>query len=269
MRPKIGVALSSGGARGFAHLGVLRVLREEGIPIDAVSGSSMGALVAVLLAGGLDLDWCCRLASHLPRKTWLDFQMPGRGFIAGRRVLELLRMLTRGKRLEDLELPVAVVATDLVRGEPVIFTEGPAAEAVRASISIPGVFEPVDAGDRLLVDGGVTQRVPVDVLREMGMDLVIAVDVMPAGDDRRVETMLDVILRSLEVMERERARLRATVADFVFRPDVSGISPGSFSKAAECILRGQVEAQAQIGRLKRIIENWRNGETDDEIPLAE
>lgn len=269
MRPRIGLALSSGGARGFAHLGVLKVLKEEGIPIDAVAGSSMGALVAVLLASGRDLDWCRELAIHLPRKTWLDFAVPRRGFITGDRVRELVRLLTHGKRLEEMELPVAVVATDLVRGERVVFTEGPAADAVRASISIPGVFEPVMAGDRVLVDGGVIDRVPVEAVRALGADLVVAVDVIPRKEKVKIDTVFDVIFQSLAVIENEISRHRMPSMDFLFHPDVADISPTAFTRVEECIRRGEEEARAQVGRLKKLMEDWRKEEWKDGIHLAE
>ncbi|MGA9174383.1 MAG: patatin-like phospholipase family protein, partial [Thermoactinomyces sp.] len=124
MHPKIGLALSSGGARGFAHLGVLKVLKEEGIEIDYVAGSSMGSIVAVLLANQLDLELCEQLAIALKRKHWLDLTMPKMGFIIGDKVRELIRLLTHNKRLEQLSIPTAIMATDLIQGEPFVFKEG-------------------------------------------------------------------------------------------------------------------------------------------------
>jgi NTE family protein len=269
VRPKIGLALSSGGARGFAHLGVLKVLVEEGIPIDAVAGSSMGSIVAVLLANGLDLEWCEQLAIHLKRKVWLDFTVPRRGFIVGDKIRELIRLLTHGKRLEEMNMPVAVVATDLVRGERVVFTEGPAADAVRASISIPGIFEPVVMGDQVLVDGGVIDRVPVEAVRALGAELVVAVDVIPRAEKVKVDTIFDVISQTLVIMERERSRHRMPAADFLIHPDVADISPTSFTRVEECIRRGEEEARAHVHRLKQLIQNWQGEVSKDGFQLAE
>jgi NTE family protein len=153
-KPKVGLALGSGGARGFAHLGVLKAFQEEGIPIDMIAGSSMGALVGCFYGVGHNMDDLYKLSTAFRRKYYLDFTVPKMGFIAGKRIKQFIRLFTHGKNIEDLILPVAVVATDLTDGERVVFYEGPIAEAVRASISIPGIFVPEKINGRLLVDGG-------------------------------------------------------------------------------------------------------------------
>src|SRR5690606_3313588 len=165
--PVIGLALGSGGARGFAHLGVLKVLLEEKISINLIAGTSMGSLVASFYGAGLDIDRLYKLALAFKRKYYLDFTVPKMGFIAGKRVKELIRIFTHGKNIEELDIPVRVVATDLMTGEKVVFDKGSIADAVRASISIPGVFIPEKLNGRLLVDGGVVDRVPVSVVKEM------------------------------------------------------------------------------------------------------
>lgn len=255
-RPKIGLALGSGGARGLAHLGVLKVLKEENIPCDYVAGSSMGSIVAVLLANGLDIEMCIHLALSLKRSSWLDFTVPKKGFIVGSKVQELIRLLTHRKRLEELSIPTAVVATDLLTGERVVFREGPADLAVRASISIPGIFEPVKWGNRLLVDGGVVDRVPISVVRNMGADFVIAVDVLPRIHKAKIKNIFDVIAQTLVIMESEIAHGQIMTADFLFHPDVSDISPTAFSNLEECIRRGEEEARKNIHKLKELIHNW-------------
>jgi NTE family protein len=265
LHPKIGLALSSGGARGFAHLGVLKVLKEEGIEIDFVAGSSMGSIVAVLLANQLDLEMCEQVAISLKRKHWLDLTIPKMGFVIGNKVRELIRLLTHNKRLEQLAIPTAVIATDLTRGEPVVFTEGPADLAVRASISIPGIFEPVRLGNQLLVDGGVIDRVPVSVVREMGADLVIAVDVIPQVNQAKIENIFDVIAQTLVIMEKEITSQRIVAADFVFHPDVGHIGPTAFMRAEECIQKGEEEARAKVKKLKELIRNWQGEEVWDGI----
>ena len=141
-RPKIGLALGSGGARGFAHLGVIKVLRDEGIPIDMIAGSSMGAMAGCFYAAGLDTERLYKISKTFKRKYYLDFTVPKMGFIAGKRVKELIRIFTYGKEIQDLDIPIAVVATDVVTGEKVVFKDGPIADAVRASIAIPGIFTP-------------------------------------------------------------------------------------------------------------------------------
>ncbi|WP_240620168.1 patatin-like phospholipase family protein, partial [Peribacillus acanthi] len=148
--PKIGLALGSGGARGFAHLGVLKVLKENNIKVDYIAGSSMGALVGAFYAAGTDMDQLYKISSNFKRKYFLDFTVPKMGFISGKKVKEFIRIFTKNKKLEDLDIPLWIVTTDIKTGEKVIFKEGPIAEAVRASISIPGIFVPEKINNRLL-----------------------------------------------------------------------------------------------------------------------
>lgn len=253
-RPKVGLALGSGAARGLAHIGVLKVFQQEGIPVDMIAGSSMGSLVAVLYANQLDLEMLEQLAIHLKRKHWLDFKVPGLGFISGNRIKELVHLLTHGKQLEELAIPTAVIATDLLKGERVVFTTGPIDHAVRASISIPGIFEPVLDEGRVLVDGGVIDRVPVSVVRDLGADLVIAVDVAPHGTDTKVEGIFDVILQTISLMEREIMNNQLLLADVLIHPDVTAISPTAFSQAQECIRLGEEAARSQIQQIKELIQ---------------
>ncbi len=268
-KPRIGLALSSGGARGFAHLGVLKVFKEEGIPVDCIAGSSMGSIIAVLLANDLDLEMCEQVACTLKRKHWLDFTVPKKGFVVGKKVEELVRLFSHNKKLEELNIPTAIVATDLVKGEPVIFTEGPVDQAVRASISIPGIFEPVVMGDKVLVDGGVIDRLPVSTVRELGADLVIGVDVIPKNPQANIENIFDVITQTLTIMEKEITSRILTMADFLIHPDVGDIQVSSFSRAEECIKRGEEEARAHIDKLKELIQNWQGEKSSNGVQSTE
>lgn len=263
--PKIGLALSSGGARGMAHLGVIKVLKEAGIPIDYVAGSSMGSIVSVFLANQLDLDLCEKLVASLRMKQWLDLTVPKMGFVIGDKVQELIRLLAHNKRIEELRIPTAIVATDLVRGEPVVFKEGPIDLAVRSSIAIPGIFEPVRLGDQILVDGGVIDRVPVSVVREMGADFVIAVDVIPKVNQARIKNIFDVIAQTLVIMEKEITQHCLPMADFLIHPDVADISPTAFNRMDQCIKRGEREARKMLPQLLKLIENWQGEKTTDEL----
>lgn len=264
-RPTVGLALGSGAARGLAHFGVLKVLKQEGIPVDFIAGSSMGSLIGVLFANGLDLEMCEKLAVRLKRKHWLDLTVPKRGFIIGDKVKELVRLLTHQKQIEDLPIPTAIVATDLVKGERVVFQSGPIDEAVRASIAIPGVFEPVFQGEKILVDGGVIDRVPIHVVREMGADIVIAVDVIAQYNQVQVESIFDVITYSLHIMEREILSSQILTADVLLCPEMSDISPTAFHRVEESIQRGEEEARKHICKIKELIENGRGKETKDAI----
>lgn len=256
-RPKIGLALGSGGARGFAHLGAIKVLKEEGIPIDCIAGSSMGAMVGCFYGAGLDIERLYKLATAFKRKYYLDFTVPKMGFIAGKRVKELIRIFTHGKNLEQLEIPVRVVATDLMTGEKIVFEKGPIADAVRASISIPGIFVPEKLNDRLLVDGGVVDRIPVSVVREMGADIIIAIDVSHVKTNIEITSIYDVIMQSLDIMQMELVANREVASNIMIRPRVEMFSSRAFTNIEEIITIGEEETRKQVDSIKQVLNTWK------------
>lgn len=256
-RPKIGLALGSGGARGFAHLGVLKVLEDEGIQVDMIAGSSMGAMVGCFYASGLELTKLYKFSKGFKRKYYLDFTVPKMGFISGKRVKELIRIFTHNKRLEELNIPIRVVAADLLTGEKVVFQEGPVAEAVRASISIPGIFVPEKVNGRLLVDGGVVDRVPVSVVKEMGADIVIAVDVSHVKVNTEITSIYDVIMQSLDILQMELVMHREIASDFMIKPRVEMFSAKAFTNIEEIIKIGEEEMLKQVIEIKNYISNWK------------
>lgn len=256
MKPKIGLALGSGGARGLAHIGVIKALKEHQIHFDLISGSSMGSLVGALIANNNDIKMIEKLAVTLKRKHWLDLTVPKLGFVSGDKVKELTRILTHGKNIEDLALPLGIVTTDIETGERVVFKDGNVAEAVRASISIPGIFVPHRIGDRLLVDGGVVERVPVHTVREMGADIIIAIDVGLFDAKMKVTSIMDVISQSINIMEREIYQRQISTADYVIRPNVGDISSLDFSNVEDIIEEGYRKGIECIGEIEALIEAW-------------
>ncbi len=255
--PKIGLALGSGGARGFAHLGVIKVLKDAGIPIDLIAGSSMGALVACFYGAGLDLERLYTFSIAFKRKYFLDFTVPKMGFITGKKVKEFIRMFTHGKNIEELSIPIAIVATDLLTGEKVIFTQGPVAEAVRASISIPGIFVPERYQGRLLVDGGVTDRVPISVAKDMGADIIIAVDVSTVKQGAEITSIYDVIMQSIDIMQMEITNSRENAANIMIRPPVENFSSQAFTNIEEIIKLGEDETKKHLDQIAVEIEQWK------------
>jgi NTE family protein len=255
--PRVGLALGSGGARGFAHLGAIKVLMDEGIPIDLIAGSSMGALVGCFYGVGIDIENLYQLSVAFKRKYFLDFTVPKMGLIAGKKVKEFIRFFTHGKNIEDLRLPVGVVATDLLTGEKVVFREGPIAETVRASISIPGIFIPEKFNGRILVDGGVSDRVPVSVVRDMGADIVIAIDVSRVERNAEISSIYDVIMQSFDIMQTEIFLNREIASDIMIRPRVEMYSSRAFTNVKEIIALGEEETRKQIDQIKSVIECWK------------
>ncbi|MGG3800271.1 patatin-like phospholipase family protein [Metabacillus fastidiosus] len=257
MKPKIGLALGSGGARGFAHLGVLKVLYNAGIRVDMIAGSSMGALIGSFYASGLSIDEMYKIAFAFKRKYFLDFTIPKMGFIAGKRVKELIHLFTKGKNIEELDIPLAIVATDLYEGKKVIFKKGLVADAVRASIAIPGIFVPEKINGKLLVDGGVIDRVPVSVVKDMGADIVIAVDVSNVKKTKEITSIFDVILQSLDIMQDELVFHSEIASDIMIRPSVEQYSSREFSNIKEIIEIGEQEAEKHLVNIDKLIANWK------------
>ncbi|GAA0364387.1 patatin-like phospholipase family protein [Bacillus horti] len=256
-RPTIGLALGSGGARGLAHIGILEVFEEHGITIDYLAGSSAGALVGSLYSAGLTPKQIKNFASHFPRKYWVDYTVPKMGLLSGDKVKEVIRLLTKKKNIEETSIPLAIVATDLQKGARKVFTDGPIAEAVRASISIPGIFVPEMIDNTYYVDGGVIDRVPVSVVKEMGADLVIAVDVSFVEAFHPITSIFDVIARSIDVMEREILRYRMLNADVLIRPKVGSISPTMFTEVEQIVKEGMVAAEEAVPTIKALIADWK------------
>lgn len=263
-RPRIGLALGSGGARGLAHIGVIQIFEEYGIPIDFIAGSSAGALVGSLYSVGITPKQMHQFAGHYPQKYWLDYSLPKMGFIAGDKLKEIIRLLTKNSNIEDAQIPLAIVATDIQKGARKVFTTGPIAEAVRASISIPGIFVPEQIDGVYYVDGGVIDRVPVSVVKDMGADLVIAVDVSFVESLHPIASIFDVIAHSIDVMEREILRYRLLHADVMIRPKVGHYSTNMFSEIEALVKEGEEATRELVPMINKMIADWeeRHDETE-------
>ena len=249
-KPKIGLALGAGAMRGMAHIGILEVLSREGIGIDCVAGCSIGSLIGALYCCGLAPKDMWKLAKNLRRRHWLDFVVHKAGVIQGNRTLETIRLLTRNLSFSELSIPLAVVATDLEDGTERVLDTGNVAEAVRASISVPGVFVPFEYGGRLLVDGAVLNPTPADVARRMGADIVIGVDLLANGSSakttKKAANIFDVIIQAIDIMEREIARRRHQDCDILIHPAVGHLSPSSFDEVDAAVEAGIAAAEAAL-----------------------
>ncbi|WP_280769099.1 patatin-like phospholipase family protein [Salipaludibacillus daqingensis] len=262
MRPKIGLALGSGGSRGYAHIGILRVLADAKIPIDYISGSSMGALIGVLYGSGYSPELLEKLAIHFRRKYIFDFTVPKMGFIKGEKAKQFVKILVNDKLLEDLSPPVHVIATDLLKGERFVFTKGDIAQAVRASIAIPGIFMPEKIDGKLFVDGGVIDRVPVSVVKQMGADIVIAADVSYFNSTPEITSIYDVIMQSMDIMEKEMMTHRQKHLDYMIRPMLNQYNATQFTEAREIIERGKQEAEKAVPMILKLIDDWKGSNNE-------
>ncbi|BBB93239.1 MAG TPA: patatin-like phospholipase family protein [Methylomusa anaerophila] len=255
MRPKVGLALGSGGLRGLTHVGVIKVLEENNIPIDYIAGCSIGSLIGALYSAGLDPDTIIKLGKNLRRRHWIDFVIPQMGIISGERAMATIKLLTRQKSFDQLNIPLAVVATDLISGKEYIFTEGDVAKAVRASISVPGIFNPYEMDGLLLVDGAVLNPTPIDVARRMGADIVIAVDLAHAGTVGNINNMFDVIVQAIDIMEKALFKQREDDCDILIQPAIAHISPSSFDSMDECVELGAQAALSVIPDIQHMLTN--------------
>ncbi len=264
-RPKIGIALSSGISRGIAHVGVLNVLQKNNIPIDYVAGTSMGAIVGALFCTGEEMDIWVKMATMMPIKHLVDLSFAKKGLIKGRKIRNFFNFILKNRTFEDLKIPLSVVATDLIKCESVVFNEGNLADALRASSSIPGAFEPYSYNGKILIDGGATDRVPTTILKNMGADFIIVSDVGFNGGAFEARTFLDVILRTFGIMEKEILKTRMLCADVIIKPEVDDIDSTIFTQAELCMKRGEEAAEKAIPQILEAIQAKGNETHDSKV----
>jgi len=248
--PKIALALGGGGVRGFAHIGVIKALEAHGIVPDIVVGTSSGSLVGALYAsgyGGFDLQ---RAALQMNDTVIADWSLPDRGFIKGEALQNFVNQAVQNRPLEKLNKPFATVATDLQSGEAVVFRTGNTGMAVRASSSVPGVFQPVTISGRDYVDGGLVSPVPVRAARGMGADLVIAVYISNNPRFGKTRDSVDVMLQSFAIMGQSIAGYELTEADIVIRPDTGAMRGTDFDHRQQAIIEGEKAGLAAIAAIK-------------------
>ena len=254
--PQIGLALGGGAARGFAHIGVIQVLEEAGIRPDLVIGTSAGSLVAALYASGKSGAELAALAQSMDSGAIADWAFPGRGLIRGEALARYVREHTGGKRIEQMRLPLGIVATDLDSGEGIVFRVGDPGVAVRASSAVPAVFQPVRIGAREYVDGGLVAPVPVRYARQMGAQFVIAVDISEATEGAATGDAMRMLLQTFSIMGRSINRFELAEADIVLQPRLRGVSGADFTARTRSIQAGREAALAQLAQIRlRIVEH--------------
>jgi NTE family protein len=248
--PRIGLALGGGAARGFAHIGVIQVLEENGLRPDLVVGTSAGSLVAALYASGKGGAELGRLAEAMDESAITDWSFPGRGLIRGEALARFVRENTSGRSIEQMTLPLGIVATDLDSGQPILFQRGDPGVAVRASSAVPAVFQPVRIGTREYVDGGLVSPVPVRFARQMGAELVIAVDISAVPDGNPTGDVMRLLLQTFAIMGLSINRFELRDADVVLRPMLAGVSGADFAGRKRSIQAGRDAAMALLPELR-------------------
>lgn len=256
--PKIALVLGGGAARGFAHIGVIKVLEAQGIVPDMVVGTSAGAVVGVLYAGGFGGFELQKIAMKLDESQVGDWGLPDRGVFKGEALQAFINKALQGRTLEKLQRPFGAVATDLNSGESVVFRTGDSGMAVRASGSVPGVFQPVLIAGREYVDGGLVSPVPVRAARAMGADFVIAVDISAKPAQGKTRSTFDVLMQTFTIMGQSISRFELADASVVIRPVTLEVSSTDFQTRHLAVLEGEKAAAAVVPEIKSRLAKLRS-----------
>ena len=253
-KPVLGLVLGAGAARGFAHIGVIKALEAQGIRPDIVVGSSAGSVIAALLAFGLNGNDMNRLALNLDEATIADWGLPfaGRfgGLIKGDALQNMVNREVQNKTIEQMRIPLGVVATELQSGKGVLFRTGNTGLAVRASCSVPGVFQPAVINGKEYVDGGLVAPVPVSYARQMGATLVITVNISSEPVHQDASGTFGVLQQTISIMQRSINQYELKSADIVIQPQLKQMSSGDFKSRNAAILAGEVATQEQMALIK-------------------
>ncbi len=254
--PKVGLVLGGGAARGFAHVGVISALEEAGIKVDLVVGTSAGSLVGAIYASGKSAAQLQEVALKMEEAEITDWTLPffSRGILRGEALSNYVNRQVNNKLIESLPIPLGIVATDLRSGQGVLFRQGDTGLAVRASSSVPSVFNPVKIGDREYVDGGLVAPVPVRYAKQMGAELIIAVDISAAPEGNAADGTLAVLLQTFAIMSKSINSFELQGADIVVRPELVGVKSGDFTAKRRSVDAGKLAMQRLIPQLKAAIE---------------
>jgi NTE family protein len=252
-RPRIAFVLGAGAARGFAHAGALKVLDDAGIRADIVVGTSAGSLVGALYAGGIRGQALIDMALAVQRKQLVDLVLPHRGFIDGDKIQSYVNQSLHSRLIEQLDVPFVAVATDLKTGALVAFNRGDTGMAVRASCSVPAVFQPTSIEGREYVDGSLVSPLPVRLARSLGADIVIAINVGLHAEQSPVDSERQLVTQAFVVMAASIAREETKVADVVLQPDLTGVRLADLSARGRAIAAGEQAARDALPEIERII----------------
>jgi NTE family protein len=255
---KIALVLGAGASKGFAHVGVLKVLETNKIPIHMVVGTSVGSFVGSLYAYGYNAYQLQKMAMSLEKSDLIDLTIPDNGFIKGELLANYVNKMVNNTPLEKFRIPFYPVATNILTGQEVVFASGNAGTAVRASCSIPGIFRPAKIAGQLYVDGGVVSPVAINAARRLGADVVIAVDISSDLDKDIPDNTIETILKSINIMYSKVAENQLSNADVIIRPNVGFIGSADFEKRHEAIMEGEKAALKALPEITAIVEKLKS-----------
>jgi len=260
-RPRVGLALAGGFARGIAHIGVLRVLREAGIPIDCVAGTSVGALIGAGFCAGASLDLMENIGSLTSFADFGRWTPSWLGLATNQRMEKYLARFSPARTFEELKIPFSVATTDINAGVSVYYSHGPLAPVIRASCAYPGLFVPIQYDGRTLVDGFLTAPVPIEGALLLGADLVIAV-YLEAGNVDQPRTFTDVLSRAFNILQRHSDLAWRTQADIIIEPDVKQFVWDDFTKTPGMVAAGEAAALAALPQIRAALSGRKHGSAE-------
>ncbi len=268
LKPGIGLALGGGFARGFAHLGVLQVLEQHRIPISCIAGTSVGSILGAAYASGAGLARIIATCRTLRFRDIARWRVSRLGLASNHRLGDLIERVFDSRQFEDLRIPLAVVATDLNSGEPVVLRHGSLVDAIRASCAFPGLFEPVEIGTRCLADGGLVAPVPTRAARDLGAEFVLGVSVgIQDGMRGTPSNIFQVVTRAVSAAQKHQLEVWERHADLVLRPDVTSLAWDDFDRADEAIEAGVSVARLALPRIQKYLERAESThDVEDEVP---
>jgi NTE family protein len=252
---RVALVLGGGSSRGFAHIGVLKILEGSRVPVQMIVGTSAGSVVGSLYAYGFNAFQIQKIALSVDQAEIIDYAVPDNGFIKGEKLAAYVNTLVRNTPIEKMRTPFFAVATNIQNGKEVVFGMGNTGTAVRASCAIPGIFRPVVIEGAMYIDGGVVSPVPVDAARRLGADVVIAVDISADMDTRQPEGTIGTILQSIGIMQSRISSAQLSRADIVIRPKVGSIGPADFDRRNDAIMEGEKAALEALPAIQKIISD--------------
>lgn len=250
---KIAWVLGAGSSRGFAHIGVLKILEANKIPVHMIIGTSAGSFVGSLYAYGLTSFQLQKMATTLDKNDIIDLTVPDNGFVRGERLEEYINTMVKNTPIEKMRIPFYAVAANVQNGQETVFSRGNTGTAVRASCSIPGIFRPVKIEGKMYVDGGVVSPIAVDAARRLGADVVIAVDISADIDTRQPEGTVETILQAIGIMHSKISAIQLAKADVVIRPKVGKIGSADFDRRHDAMIEGEKAALEALPAIQAII----------------
>ena len=254
---KIALVLGAGASKGFAHIGVLKILETQKVPVHMIVGTSVGSFIGGLYAYGYNAYKLQTIAMSIEKDDVTELTLPDNGFVGGERLRSYVNGKVMNTPIEKFRIPFYAIATDIKTGEEIVFGSGNAGMAIQASCSVPGVFQPARFSGRTYVDGGVVNPLPVDVARRYGADVVIAVDISSSMDSNIPASTMETILKSIDIMYGKISLAQIAKADIVITPNVGFVGSSDFTKRHEAILEGEKAALAALPKINAILGRLR------------